>query len=101
MTMKPNRLIATVCLLLLTISCHLPAAEKSFEETVKGMDKKAGFFPLYWDAEKGRLLLEISRFDREFLYLDWLATGIGSNDIGLDRGQLGHTRVVSFKRIGP
>src|SRR5262249_4621193 len=65
------------------------------------LDKKPGFFPIYWDAKKGRLLLEISRFDREFLYLDWLATGIGSNDIGLDRGQLGHTRVVSFKRIGP
>jgi len=67
----------------------------------KGTGQETGFFPLYWDAKKGRLLLEISRFDREFLYLDWLATGIGSNDIGLDRGQLGHTRVVSFKRIGP
>jgi hypothetical protein len=97
----PTRLIATASFLSLTICCHPGAAEKSFEEAVKGLDKKAGFFPLYWDAKKGRLLLEISRFDREFLYLDWLATGIGSNDIGLDRGQLGHTRLVSFKRIGP
>jgi hypothetical protein len=93
--------MAIASLLTLTLCCHLSAAEKSFDETVKGLDKKAGFFPLYWDAKKGRLLLEISRFDREFLYSDWLATGIGSNDIGLDRGQLGHIRVVSFKRIGP
>jgi hypothetical protein len=99
--MKPSRLIAIASVLALALSCHLPAAEKTFEETVKGLDKKPGFFPLYWDAKKGRLLLEISRFDREFLYLDWLTTGIGSNDVGLDRGQLGHTRVVSFKRIGP
>src|SRR5262249_41681761 len=40
-------------------------------------------------------------FDTEFLYLDSLPAGMGSNDIGLDRGQLGESRVVRFERVGP
>ena len=37
----------------------------------------------------------------EFLYQSSLPAGIGSNDIGLDRGQLGATRIVRFERSGP
>ncbi len=60
-----------------------------------------GFFPLYWDAKAGRLWLEIDRFDSDFLYIDSLPAGLGSNDIGLDRGQVGRERVVHFFRSGP
>jgi hypothetical protein len=60
-----------------------------------------GYMPLYWDAAKGKLYLEISRFDQEFLYQVSLATGVGSNPIGLDRGQMGPTAIVKFERIGP
>jgi Domain of unknown function (DUF5117) len=60
-----------------------------------------GFMPLYWDARAGRMWLEISRFDADFLYVDSLPAGLGSNDIGLDRGQLGRERVVHFTRNGP
>ena len=67
-------------------------------ESLKKLD---GYFPLYWDDRKGRLWLEISRWNFEFLFLDSLLAGIGSNDIGLDRGQLGDGRVVEFRRIGP
>ena len=45
--------------------------------------------------------LEIQRFDQELLYVSGLSAGIGSNDIGLDRGQLGRERLVSFQRVGP
>ena len=45
--------------------------------------------------------MEIPRFDREFLYQVTLTTGVGSNPIGLDRGQLGSTKVVAFRRVGP
>jgi hypothetical protein len=76
-------------------------ARKSFEELTRGLQKLDGYFPLYWDAEEGKLLLEISRFDSEFLYQVSLPTGVGSNPIGLDRGQLGDTRVVRFERTGP
>jgi hypothetical protein len=76
-------------------------ARKSFEEATRGLQKLDGYFPVYWDAETGRLLLEISRFDSEFLYQVSLTTGVGSNPVGLDRGQLGDTRVVHFERAGP
>ncbi|HEX6184941.1 MAG TPA: DUF5117 domain-containing protein, partial [Pyrinomonadaceae bacterium] len=74
---------------------------KSFAELTRGLQKLDGYFPLYWDAEDGKLLLEIPRFDSEFLYQVSLPTGVGSNPLGLDRGQLGNTRVVRFERTGP
>ena len=60
-----------------------------------------GFVPMYWDAAAGRLYLEISRFDQELLYQTSLPAGLGSNPIGLDRGQMGATAVVTFQRVGP
>src|ERR1044072_850604 len=74
---------------------------QSFAEVTQGAQKLDGYFLLYWDAEGGKLLLEISRFDSEFLYQVSLPTGVGSNPLGLDRGQLGDTRVVDFERVGP
>ncbi|MBZ5726231.1 MAG: DUF5117 domain-containing protein, partial [Acidobacteriia bacterium] len=71
------------------------------EERTSGMHKLDGYFPLYWDERSGSLWLEIPRFDAEFLYATGLAAGLGSNDIGLDRGQEGGGRVVSFQRVGP
>jgi len=65
--------------------------------TLKKLD---GYIPLYWDSKDGKLLMEISRFDTEFLYQVSLQTGVGSNPIGLDRGQLGSTNVVFFQRVG-
>ena len=65
------------------------------------MRKMAGYFPLYWDDKAGKLWLEIDRFDTEFLYVDSLPAGLGSNDLGLDRGQLGGSRIVRFLRSGP
>ena len=65
------------------------------------MQKIDGYFPMYWDDRTGSLWLEISRFDTDFLYTTGLAAGLGSNDLGLDRGQGGQGRLVSFQRIGP
>lgn len=64
------------------------------------MTKKDGFIPFYLDDEKGKIYLEISNLQEEFLYVNTLTAGIGSNDIGLDRGQLGDTRIVDFRRSG-
>ncbi len=66
-----------------------------------GMQAHRGFINFYWDATKGRVLLEINKFDAELLYVTYLARGVGSNDLGLDRGQIGHTRIVTFQRVGP
>lgn len=65
------------------------------------MKKLSGYFNLYWSPEKGKLYLEIDRWKSDFLYVVSLPRGIGSNDIGLDRGQLGRERVVHFRRVGP
>jgi hypothetical protein len=66
----------------------------------RGMVAYPGFFPYWWDEREGKVWLEISRFDTEFLYVNSLPAGVGSNDIGLDRGQLGGERVVKFLRSG-
>jgi len=66
-----------------------------------GMQKIDGFFPLYWDDATGSLFLEIPKLDVEVLYQTGIGAGMGSNDIGLDRGLLVDTKIVSFQRIGP
>ena len=73
----------------------------SIDERTAGMQKIDGYFPLYWDERTGSLFLEIPRFDTEFLLNTGLAAGLGSNDIGLDRGGGGGARIVSFQRVGP
>ncbi|MEO6595277.1 MAG: zinc-dependent metalloprotease [Planctomycetota bacterium] len=60
-----------------------------------------GFVPLYWDERAGKMWLEIAHFGQDLLYVDSLPAGLGSNDIGLDRGKLGRDRVVRFERSGP
>ena len=70
-------------------------------EKTAGAQKLTGYFNLYWDAKQGKLWLEIDKWGSEFLYQSGLPAGIGSNDIGLDRGQLGATRIVRFERSGP
>jgi hypothetical protein len=78
-----------------------PARVPSIEERTTGMQKLDGFFPMYWDERTGSLFLEIPRLNHEFLYTTGLAAGLGSNDIGLDRGQESGGRIVLFERVGP
>ncbi|HVY91395.1 MAG TPA: DUF5117 domain-containing protein, partial [Bryobacteraceae bacterium] len=66
-----------------------------------GMTAMPGYFPLYYESKTGKLFLEIPRWNDDFLYVDSLPAGVGSNDIGLDRGQIGNSRVVRFERFGP
>lgn len=73
---------------------------KAIAEKVKSMQKFDGYFTFFWDEKEGKIWLEIDTFDVEFLYVNSLPAGIGSNDIGLDRGQLGQERVVKFSRFG-
>jgi hypothetical protein len=73
----------------------------SIEAKTEGMLRLDGFIPLYWDETEGRLWMEVSLFDTELLHYVSLPAGIGSNDLGLDRGQLGPQAVVEFRRVGP
>ncbi len=83
------------------VLCAAFAHAETVGEKTAGMAKLDGYFPVYWDARAGKVWLEIDKWDSEFLYVNSLPAGVGSNDIGLDRGQLGETRVVRFERIGP
>ncbi|HEY8412482.1 MAG TPA: DUF5117 domain-containing protein, partial [Pyrinomonadaceae bacterium] len=74
---------------------------QAIADKVKSMQKFPGFFTFYWDAKAGKLWLEIDKWNTEFLYVESLPAGIGSNDIGLDRGQLGSSSIVRFDRSGP
>jgi Met-zincin/Domain of unknown function (DUF5117) len=65
-----------------------------------------GFLPLDWDAQAGKLYIEIPHLDAngrstDLLYTNSLPYGAGSNDLGLDRGQLSPGRLVRFERSGP
>ncbi len=73
----------------------------SISDRTAGMEHMEGFFDLYWDASTGSLFWEIDRLDSEFLYQISMGSGLGSNPIGIDRGQLRGTHVLQAERVGP
>lgn len=93
-----------VSFLILFFSCLLvnfSKAQSTISDKTDGMEKYEGFFDYWWDDNTGKIWLEIDKLDQEFIYVNSLAAGIGSNDIGLDRSQLGDTRIVKFEKVGP
>src|SRR5580658_1747409 len=78
-----------------------PATPATIGEKTKEMTAMPGYFPMFYDAKTGRVFLEVSRWNADFLYVNSLPAGVGSNDIGLDRGQIGGSMVVRFQRFGP
>lgn len=116
MKFMSNWKASTLCLPLAIISLTLPicspilaaddkaeAEDKpaTIEDKVASLEKSDGYIPFYFDSKKGKILVEVSRWNQDFLYVHSLATGLGSNPVGLDRGQLGSERVVQFQRVGP
>ena len=88
-------------LLLLLVSFSLTANSQSkIVDKTKNWKAYNGFINYWWDATNGKIYLLIDKFDQEFLYANSLPAGIGSNDIGLDRGQTGDSRIVFFQKIG-
>ncbi|MEP6674901.1 MAG: zinc-dependent metalloprotease [Ferruginibacter sp.] len=90
---------------LLFLSCLLSvtaAAQKlpSIEDKTASFKKYNGFINFYWDEAAGKIWLEINKLDSELLYQTSLPAGLGSNDIGLDRGLLGDTRIIKFTKTG-
>ncbi len=91
---------ALTIIVLMLIAAQVSAQIPSISEKTEGLTKTEGYFDYYFDESKDQLWLEIDKLDAEFIYVNSLTAGIGSNDIGLDRGQLGDTRVVYFERRG-
>ncbi|HEX9564768.1 MAG TPA: zinc-dependent metalloprotease [Gemmatimonadaceae bacterium] len=73
---------------------------RTIEERTASLRKLDGFFPLYWDSASAQLFMEIPRLNTEVLNVTGLGAGLGSNDIGLDRGGSQGSRIVSFERVG-
>src|SRR5687767_12899511 len=73
-------------------------AASSFAQRTQHLVRRDGFVPLYWDARKGTLLLEVSRVGEEFFYGAGLSAGAGSLEPRLDRGDLGRLALCRFIR---
>jgi hypothetical protein len=97
---KMARYLATLVLLAASAFSHAQILP-TIEDTVANAELMGGYFDLYWDASTGKMYWEIDELDVEFLYQVSMASGLGSNPVGIDRGQLRGTYVLSPKRIGP
>ncbi|HEX7985981.1 MAG TPA: zinc-dependent metalloprotease [Duganella sp.] len=76
-----------------------PAA-KSVADVTRGLQSQPGFIDVWRDAAKGRVLLSVATLEQPFLLLSSLPYALGSNDVGLDRGQAGDMRMVHFEKHG-
>lgn len=87
----------------LVAGTHAANAQETptIREAVADSTAIEGYFNLYWDAESGNLYWEIDKLDTEFLYQISMGSGLGSNPIGIDRGQLRGTYVLAAQRVGP
>ncbi len=96
------RAAATTLLLVAvtSLTAHAQTSIPSIEDKTAGMERIDGFFPLYWDADAGELWMEVDKLDTEVLNITGMGAGLGSNDIGIDRGQLAGSRIVTFERVG-
>ena len=94
-----------IYLFLLTLIIFLPLAKgqkiNDIITRTQGLTKFTGYFNFYFDEKTGHILLEIDKLNTEFLYVNSLPAGVGSNDLGLDRGQIGDSRIVKFIKSGP
>lgn len=89
-----------LALSLVTVVFSADVIAASFSEKTSTLTKKSGFFTLYGKDDSSAMLLSVDNVNQPFIYVTSLMQGIGSNDIGLDRGQIGRSRLVQFERFG-
>jgi hypothetical protein len=87
-----------ILLLSVLISCSVWAAK--IQDFTQGMQHHQGYFDFYYHSEEDKVFLVVDKLDTPFIFQSSLPRGIGSNDIGLDRGQQGDTRLVQFEQYG-
>jgi predicted Zn-dependent protease len=102
----PKIIVAFLTILFVSVNIFAQDKEnksgkpKSISDFTEKLQKIDGYLPLFYDDDNGKMFIEVERLNQEFLYQTSLSTGVGSNPIGLDRGQLGDTKVVYFERVG-
>ena len=79
---------------------NLSFAQTNVKQVKNGLINYQGFFDFSYSENKDRIYLEVNSLNKQFLYVSALSQGIGSNDIGLDRGQLGARKIVFFRKSG-
>ncbi|MBO6632904.1 MAG: DUF5117 domain-containing protein, partial [Psychroserpens sp.] len=87
-------------ILLLFLLCVISGESSAQFLAKKELQHFEGYFNFHYEKTTDKIYLEVDKINQEFLYINSLATGVGSNDIGLDRGQLGGERLVKFERSG-
>ena len=80
---------------------HTPTVQSVFN----GSKAYSGLLPLHVDAQGGRILFTLPPAGPDgvsvrYLYTNSLRTGLGSAPTFLDRGRVGPTQVLAFRRIG-
>lgn len=93
-------MIRTVISTVLFIFLSVTANADTISEFTENMEMKEGFYNLYLDHDMGKVYLEVDRLNEDFIYKVSLPGALGSNDVALDRGQLGGTKLVYFDRVG-
>lgn len=78
---------------------QLSAQNPGFDQIIADSKPMAGYFNLFWEESSGRMYWEIDKLDTEFLYLVSMGSGLGSNPVGIDRGQLASTSILTTKRV--
>ncbi|MAO18785.1 MAG: peptidase, partial [Muricauda sp.] len=89
----------TTTLIALFYFACLSLGAQTFEKA-KDFQKFSGYFNFFYDDSTDKIYLQVDNLEKDFLYVYSLSSGIGSNDIGLDRGQLGNEQVVFFRKAG-
>jgi hypothetical protein len=77
----------------------------TFAKAIAGLEKKAGMLTVYVDRRKGKVWLEVPPASKDgevgsYIYQEGIVSGLGSNPVGLDRGQIGDARIVTLRRVG-
>ncbi|CAM4081397.1 zinc-dependent metalloprotease [Pseudoalteromonas byunsanensis] len=97
---KIAKLSVIFCTLLGAMITQAVAAIKSIDEFTDKLNRFPGYYSFYADTSSGKIYLDVDKLKQPFLLQHSLPYGVGSNDIGLDRGQLGGTYLVQFERFG-
>lgn len=89
-----STIVALVCLACVSVNAA------SWSEIRNQSNRINGFIPYQVSNSQGKIWLEVSEFEEPFIMFTGLPYGIGSNDIGLDRGQMSQSRLVQFEKYG-
>ena len=104
-----SRVFLPICLVVVGVvlagAAETPGVLPSVAEKVADLERLEGLMTLHVDRHRGRVFLELSPAadpdtGHRYLYVEGLVTGLGSNDVGLDRGQIGPARLVGLRRVG-